>query len=103
MLLKSFISAVFMMLFLFASAQDSTMNQKTKVTPQSMHRNIKSTPPKKKVIYRDTRLGSSSPMYNTYKKNDNGAGSITNNPNKGGAGSAPIPVNENAKDSVYKH
>ncbi len=35
-------------------------------------------------IYRDTRLGSSSPLYNTYKKNDNGAGAITTNPNKGG-------------------
>ena len=34
-------------------------------------------------IYRDTRLGSSSPLYDTYKKNDNGAGSITTNPNKG--------------------
>ncbi len=35
------------------------------------------------TIYRDTRLGSSSPLYNTYKKNDNGAGSVTTNPNKG--------------------
>jgi hypothetical protein len=34
-------------------------------------------------IYRDTRLGSSSPMYNTYEKNNNGAGSVTTNPNKG--------------------
>jgi len=34
-------------------------------------------------IYRDTRLGSSSPLYNTYQKNDNGAGAITTNPNKG--------------------
>lgn len=34
-------------------------------------------------IYRDTRLGSSSPMYDTYKKNNNGAGSVTTNPNKG--------------------
>ena len=34
------------------------------------------------VMYRDTRLGSSSPLYNTYKKNDYGAGSITTNPNK---------------------
>ncbi|MEO6819247.1 MAG: hypothetical protein ABI204_05930 [Ginsengibacter sp.] len=34
------------------------------------------------VMYRDTRLGSSSPLYNTYKKNDNGAGSVTTNPNK---------------------
>ncbi len=36
----------------------------------------------KPKIYRDTRLGSSSPLYNTYKKNDYGAGAITNNPNK---------------------
>ena len=35
------------------------------------------------AIYRDTRLGSSSPLYNTYKKNDFGAGAVTNNPNKG--------------------
>jgi hypothetical protein len=34
-------------------------------------------------IYRDTRLGSSSPLYDTYKKNDNGAGAVTTNPNKG--------------------
>ena len=38
-------------------------------------------------IYRDTRLGSSSPLYNTYKKNDYGAGAITTNPNKSGGGS----------------
>ncbi|MDQ2718555.1 MAG: hypothetical protein M3Z26_02155 [Bacteroidota bacterium] len=37
----------------------------------------------------DTRLGSSSPKYNTYKKNDNGAGAVTNNPNKGQSGKAP--------------
>ena len=36
----------------------------------------------KKPIYRDTRLGSSSKKYNTYKKNDNGAGAVTTNPNK---------------------
>jgi len=36
----------------------------------------------KKPMYRDTRLGSSSKKYNTYKKNDNGAGAITTNPNK---------------------
>jgi hypothetical protein len=35
------------------------------------------------TIYRDTRLGSSSPLYNTYEKNNNGAGSVTTNPNKG--------------------
>ena len=39
------------------------------------------------AIHRDTRLGSSSPMYNTYKKNDYGAGAVTNDPNKGQSGS----------------
>lgn len=34
----------------------------------------------KKPLYRDTRLGGSSKKYNTYKKNDNGAGAITTNP-----------------------
>ncbi len=38
--------------------------------------------PAKKPMYRDTRLGSSSKKYNTYKKNDNGAGAVTNNPDK---------------------
>ncbi len=33
-------------------------------------------------IYRDTRLGSSSPLYNTYQKNDYGAGAVTTNPHK---------------------
>lgn len=37
-------------------------------------------------IYRDTRLGSSSPQYNTYEKNDYGAGAVTTNPNKNGGG-----------------
>lgn len=40
-------------------------------------------PENNNTIYRDTRLGSSSPLYNTYKKNDNGAGAVTTNPNKG--------------------
>ncbi|MGN6296314.1 MAG: hypothetical protein ACTHM7_05995 [Ginsengibacter sp.] len=30
--------------------------------------------------YLDTRLGSSSPQYNTWEKNNNGAGSVTTNP-----------------------
>ena len=45
------------------------------------------TPPVTSHIYRDTRLGSSSPQYSTYEKNDHGAGAVTTNPNKsGGAG-----------------
>lgn len=92
--------------FLFASAQDTNMNmKKTDSQIGQQHKNfrkIKSRPPKKKKIYRDTRLGSSSPMYNTYKKNDKGAGAITTNPNKGGSGSQPIVVDKSSKDSAYK-
>ncbi|MEO8412954.1 MAG: hypothetical protein ABI472_04815 [Ginsengibacter sp.] len=40
------------------------------------------TQPRKQPMYRDTRLGGSSQMYNSYKKNDYGAGAITTNPNK---------------------
>jgi hypothetical protein len=42
-------------------------------------------------------LGSSSPRYDTYKKNDYGAGAITTDPNKlqGGGGNAVIPQGEN--------
>jgi len=47
-------------------------------TKTSTDNNKPASPP-----YRDTRLGSSSPLYNTYEKNNNGAGSITTNPNKG--------------------
>lgn len=42
--------------------------------------------PAQKSFYRDTRLGSSAPMYNTYRSNNNGAGSVTTNPNKAGGG-----------------
>jgi hypothetical protein len=56
-------------------------------------------------IYRDTRLGSSSPLYNTYKKNDYGAGAITTNPNKG-SGSAPTETfpatNSSQKSPIYR-
>ena len=98
MLLKFFILS-----FNLASAQDSTMNKNT--TARQPHNSIyfSRTSPKKKRIYRDTRLGSSSPMYNTYLKNDKGAGAVTTNPNKGGGGSSPVIVQENTKDSAYKH
>lgn len=52
-------------------------------------------------IYRDTRLGSSSPLYNTYKKNDYGAGAITTNPNKWGSGSPVfIPQTKPEADTI---
>ncbi len=43
----------------------------------SVHPAKKST---KKRMYRDTRLGSSEKKYDTYKKNDYGAGSVTTHP-----------------------
>ncbi|MEO9020556.1 MAG: hypothetical protein ABI237_10495 [Ginsengibacter sp.] len=52
------------------------------VVPVSVN-NPASNPVNTNPIYRDTRLGSSSPLYNTYEKNSNGAGSVTTNPNKG--------------------
>ena len=54
-----------------------------------------------KTLYRPTRLGSSSPLYDTYKKNDYGAGAITTNPQKSGKSfiyNAPV----NSIDSVKK-
>jgi hypothetical protein len=58
-------------------------------------------------IHRDTRMGSSSPLYDTYKKNDYGAGAVTTNPNKQGDSSpsvgAPVPDSSRAvPDSVKK-
>ena len=73
--------------------QDTSQNQKLsqehtyQVSPSSNNFSHSSKP----HIYRDTRLGSSSPRYNTYKKNDYGAGAITTNPNKGSGGIATYP------------
>lgn len=38
----------------------------------------------------DTRMGSSSPLYNTYEKNAYGAGSVTTNQHKAGGGYTPV-------------
>ena len=61
-------------------------------------------------MYRDTRLGSSSPLYKTYKKNDYGAGAITTNPNKSDAPSfiytSPVIKTDTLKhkpDSIIHH
>jgi hypothetical protein len=58
-------------------------------------------------IYRPTRLGSSSPLYNTYEKNNYGAGAITTNPNKQGGsspiGSLPSDSTYSVPDSTHKH
>lgn len=62
----------------------------------------------KNRVYHDTRLGSSSSLYNTYQKNNYGAGAITTNPNKGsGAGNfTPSPttqINEVSADTTFKN
>lgn len=56
-----------------------TTNNNSNLTPSTKYKYKKVA---KKPLYRDTRLGGSSKQYNTYKKNDNGAGAVTNNPNK---------------------
>lgn len=68
-----------------ANAQDTSQNQQlnqqhTYPVYNNNSNNYKTA--SKPHIYRDTRLGSSSPLYNTYQKNDYGAGAITNDPNK---------------------
>lgn len=67
--------------------QDTSENQRLSVnqtyhtgTPEVNYTNA-SLP----HIYRDTRLGGSSPLYNTYKKNDYGAGTVTTSPHKTGS------------------
>lgn len=47
---------------------------------------------KKQKMYRPTRLGSSSPKYDTYQKNKRGAGAVTTNPNKGSGSYQPIAI-----------
>jgi len=62
----------------------------------------------KSPVYHDTRLESSSSLYNTYQKNDYGTGAITTNPNKGSGGgnftpSPTIQINEVPADTTFKN
>lgn len=94
---KLFLSAIILFTATNAFSQDTTFTLPPKVTfkdkPQTQSKKVilnKIDTKKKKVntvMYRDTRLGSSSPLYNTYKKNKNGAGAVTTNPNKIQSGS----------------
>ncbi|MEO9100661.1 MAG: hypothetical protein ABI267_10090 [Ginsengibacter sp.] len=72
---------------LSAIGQDTSQNQKLSENQTyhvtTSHSNYKNSP--QHHIYRDTRLGGSSRLYNTYKKNDYGAGAITTNPHKTGS------------------
>jgi hypothetical protein len=46
----------------------------SQIVPAKAQTQAPSTP------YNDTRLGSSSPLYDTWEKNNNGAGSVTTSP-----------------------
>lgn len=64
---------------------------------------VATVPAPQNSVYQDTRLGSSSPEYNTYKKNDKGAGSVTTNPNKGsGSNMGNSSTNSNAPTPIYR-
>jgi hypothetical protein len=74
-------------------SQDTSANQKLtqdRTYEPALQPNEYSTP--QPHIYRDTRLGSSSPLYNTYQKNVSGAGAITTNPNKSSSGGFTPPA-----------
>lgn len=57
------------------TAINKPMNTVVPVTKPQVQRKAPPSNP-----YRDTRLGSSSPLYDTYEKNSNGAGSVTTTP-----------------------
>jgi hypothetical protein len=68
-----------------AAAKDSNNLNKpvSAVVVQPAQKKTQIQPPAKPTsIYMDTRLGSSSPLYDTYEKNSNGAGSITSMPKR---------------------
>lgn len=99
----AFIIGIFIPATVFC--QDTSQNQKLSenetyhVSPHNMI-----NPQQHPAIYRDTRLGSSSPLYNTYEKNNYGAGAITTNPNKnsGGMSSTPsFPADTNRQSIFY--
>jgi hypothetical protein len=56
----------------------TSINKPTIVTPNIPTQKISSQPPP--PPYRDTRLGSSTKQYDTWEKNNNGAGSVTTSP-----------------------
>ncbi len=70
---------------LAAHSQDSTkkiMKPKMKADTGRMNKKNYKRMHDTAKIYRDTRLGSSEKKYDTYKKNENGAGAVTTSPKK---------------------
>lgn len=83
-----------------SSNQQLSENQTYQVTPENNNNDAQT----QSRIYRDTRLGSSAPQNSTYQTNNNGAGSITTNPNKG-SGSTLSPnfrIDSNQNNHVYR-
>ena len=88
-----------------AFSQDSTFSYqyKNKIVPKNEQQvypaitsGSKANTDASHPIYYDTRLGSSSPLYNSYQKNDYGAGAVTNDYNKGqSAGIREVSVPQN--------
>ena len=105
--------SLFILLFGISSAdfaQDTSANQKIsqdQTYPMStrQNNNQNNTNKTQNHIYRDTRLGGSSPHHRTYKSNDYGAGAITTNPHKAN-GKADFPGDHfdssNLKSKVYR-
>lgn len=97
------LSAIALFSISTAFAQDTShYNTESKITfkdkPQGQLEKVtfkKKLNKKKKnntVMYRDTRLGSSSPLYDTYKKNKNGAGAVTTTPKNINSGENPVII-----------
>ncbi len=62
-----------------ALANTTVINKSSNYTsPVPVQKEVQTKPAA--IPMRDTRLGSSSPLYDTYEKNNNGAGSVTTSP-----------------------
>ncbi len=61
-------------------ATDNNIKPTGTVTYQTAPQQQVQARPAQRGIYNDNRLGSSTEQYNTYEKNDNGAGAVTTRP-----------------------
>ncbi len=61
---------------------DTTIDIKPVVTVKAVQATVvpRAQPKPAEPLYMDTRLGSSTPQYDTWEKNSNGAGSVTTSP-----------------------
>lgn len=108
------LNLLFIFVFAFTlvlQAQDTTKNRKQTVKQVEEYDTVlvpkqrtRITFRNRKKVYRPTRLGSSSPLYDTYKRNDEGAGSVTTNPNKAKDLAEPvIAIPRKGLDSTVLH